>query len=97
MFVSIIVDPGSIDSAKSLFNLLVHTGFKKALRTCWENPKISESELKDLKKNIDRITDYYDEVRIYQFPLNGMFVITELKEKHWRKCQLAAGPLPKKT
>ncbi len=93
MFVSIVVDPGSIDSARSMVNLLVNTGFKKILRGCWENSKISEDELSDLKKEIDRVTDYYDNIRIYQFPLNGMFVITELKEKKWRKCQLAGAAI----
>ncbi len=89
MFVSIIVDPGSIDSARSIASLLVNTGFKKVLRSCWENAGITEEELTDLKKDIDRVTDYYDNVRMYQFPLNGLFVITELKEKRWRRCQLS--------
>ncbi|MBQ2601322.1 MAG: CRISPR-associated protein Cas2 [Treponema sp.] len=92
MFVSIIIDPGSIDTASSLVNLLTNTGFKKIQRSCWENPKVTENELSDLKKDIDRVTDYYDVIRIYQFPLNGMFVITELKEKKWKRCQLSAAP-----
>ena len=97
MFVSIIIDPGSIDSAKSLVELLTNSGFKKVQRSCWENPKISEADLSEIKKDIDRVTDYYDVVRIYQFPLKGMFVITELKEKKWRRCQLSAAPTTAKT
>ena len=96
MFVSIIIDPGSIDSAKSMVELLTNSGFKKVQRSCWENPKISEAELSEIKKDIDRVTDYYDVVRIYQFPLKGMFVITELKEKKWRRCQLSAAQTPQK-
>ena len=96
MFVSIIVDPGSIDSAKSLVELLTNSGFKKVQRSCWENPKISEAELSEIKKDIDRVTDYYDVVRIYQFPLKGMFVITELKERKWRRCQMSAAQTPQK-
>ena len=95
MFVSIIVDPGSIDSARSIASLLINTGFKKVLRSCWENAGITEEELTDLKKDIDRVTDYYDNVRMYQFPLNGLFVITELKEKKWRRCQLSGTPQAK--
>ncbi|HAK68990.1 MAG TPA: CRISPR-associated protein Cas2 [Treponema sp.] len=90
MFVSIIIDPGSIDSARAVMGLLNNTGFRQIQRSCWENPKITENDLAGLKKDIDRVTDYYDVVRIYQFPLNGMFVITELKEKKWRRCQLSA-------
>ena len=66
---------------------------------------VTETELTDLKKEIDRVTDYYDTVRIYQFPLNGMFVITELKQKRWKRCQMrsdsepakkSAAPLPRR-
>lgn len=91
MFVSIVVDPGSIDSARALVDLLVNLGFKKIQRSCWENAKVNEDDLSNLKKEIDRVTDYYDIIRLYQFPINGMFVITELKEKKWRKCQIASG------
>ncbi len=92
MFVSVIVDPGSIDTANAMASLLTNTGFKKIQRSCWENAKFTENELSDLKKDIDRLTDYYDVVRIYQFPLNGMFVITELREKKWKRCQLNGSP-----
>ncbi len=90
MFVSIVLDPGSTDSARSMVNILAHTGFKKIQRACWENMSLSESDLANLKKEIDRVTDYYDNVRIYQFPVDGMFVITELKEKKWKRCQMKA-------
>ncbi len=90
MFVSIVLDPGSTDSARAMVNLLAHTGFKKIQRACWENMSLSEGDLAKLKKEIDSVTDYYDNVRIYQFPLDGMFVITELKEKRWKRCQMKA-------
>ena len=88
MFVSVVLDPGGIDSARSLVSVLVHSGFKKIQRACWESMSVTETELTELKKEIDRVTDYYDTVRIYQFPLNGMFVITELKQKRWKRCQM---------
>lgn len=88
MFVSIVLEPGSIDSARNIFTLLGHMGFKKIQKSCWENTSLSETDLTSLKKEIDRYTDYYDNIRIYQFPLEGKFVITELKEKKWRRCVL---------
>ncbi len=88
MFVSVVLDPGGIDSARALVNILTQTGFKKIQRACWEHMSVTEAVLSDLKKEIDRVTDYYDTVRIYQFPINGMFVITELKQKHWKRCQM---------
>lgn len=93
MFVSIVLDPGSVDSARSMVNILAHTGFKKIQRACWENMSLSEADLASLKKEIDRVTDYYDNVRIYQFPVDGMFVITELKEKRWKRCQMKGQPV----
>ena len=92
MFVSVIVEPGGVDSAKSVTELLAASGYTKIQRSCWENPKVSEKELADLKKNIDSCTDYYDKIRMYQFPINGMFVVTELNKKKWRKCSLSSTP-----
>jgi len=99
MFVSVVLDPGGIDSARSLVSVLVHSGFKKIQRACWESMSVSEKDLASLKKEIDRVTDYYDTIRIYQFPLNGMFVITELKQKRWKRCQMKNEdtPAPRKT
>lgn len=91
MFVSVILDPGGIDSAQALVNVLSSYGFKKIQRSCWESVSVKEIELAKIKKEIDRVTDYYDTVRIYQFPLDGMFVITELKQKKWKKCQMKGG------
>ena len=38
-----------------------------------------------LKKDLDRIADSYDSIRFYQFPVEGTFAITILKEKKWRR------------
>lgn len=86
MFISIILDPGSIDSAKALTEVLKQYGFKKVQRACWESTTIGEQIFIKLKQDIDRVTDYYDTIRIYQFPLNGLFAITELSKKKWRRC-----------
>ena len=93
MFISVVLDPGSIDSARAIVDLLTQMGFKKVQRSCWESMKLDANGLADLKREIDRVTDYYDNVRFYQFPVNGMFVITGLKEKKWRKCQFKGNPL----
>lgn len=90
MFVSVIVEPGGMDSAKALVNILTMYGFKKIQRSCWECMSISEDTVSSLKKDIDRVTDYYDKIRLYQFPVNGLFVITELKQKKWKKAQFKA-------
>ncbi len=95
MFVSVIVESGSVDSGEAIFSILSQFGFKKVQKFCWENMNFAESSLSSLKKNIDSITDYYDTIRFYQFPINGMFVITELKQKKWRRCQFKSAEIKK--
>ncbi len=89
MFVSVVIEPGSLDSGKLIVDVLSKYGFQKIQRSCWESMKISEDKLSLLKKDLDRVTDYYDSIRLYQFPLNGLFVITEMKTKKWRKCSFS--------
>jgi CRISPR-associated protein Cas2 len=88
MFVSIVVDPGGMDSAKALSLVLTRFGFKKVQRACWENVQVTERRLTDLKRELDRATDYYDMLRMYQYPVNGMFAVTELSKKKWKRCLL---------
>ncbi len=91
MFVSVVLDPGGVEGANALVTVLSEYGFKKVQRTCWENMDVTEAKLSELKKSIDKVTDYYDNVRIYQFPIDGMFVITELKQKRWKRCRIGRG------
>lgn len=93
MFVSVVLDPGSPDTARAMVSILTQMGFKKSQRSCYENMRVSVDDLAKLKREIDRVTDYYDSVRFYQFPVGGLFVITELKEKRWRKCQFQGNPV----
>ncbi|QTQ12039.1 CRISPR-associated protein Cas2 [Treponema parvum] len=90
MFVSVVLDPGSADSAKALASVVKQYGFKKIQRACWESTVLDETQFMRLKQDIDRVTDYYDTLRFYQFPLNGMFAVTELNKKKWRRCLIKA-------
>lgn len=88
MFVSVVLDPGSVDSARFLSSILTQYGFNKVQRACWEHTALSEKKLHMLKKDIDRVTDYYDSIRMYQYPVQGMLALTELQKKQWRRCML---------
>ncbi|MBP3771600.1 MAG: CRISPR-associated protein Cas2 [Treponema sp.] len=85
MFVSVVLDPGGIDSAKALAEILGRFNFKKIQKACWETMQINEVQLTNLKREIDSVTDYYDSLRIYQFPVNSNFAITELRHKQWKR------------
>lgn len=85
MFVSIIVDLGNEDSEKVVQNLLFRYGFKQIQKNTFESLKINENNLSRLKLDLDRSTDFYDSIRLYQYPIEGKLVITSLSEKRWRR------------
>ena len=88
MFVSVVLDPGGLESSRAIVSVLSQYGFVKIQLACWEHTAVTEKRLHTLKKDIDKVTDYYDRVRIYQYPVNGFMAITELNKKRWRRCML---------
>lgn len=92
MFVSVVVDPGSIESSKAVTAVLIEYGFRKVQRACWEHVSIPEKRLVMFKKDVDRVTDYYDSLRVYQYPVNGMLAVTEMSRKKWKRCFLRPEP-----
>lgn len=92
MFVSVVLDPSGVESAKALATILARFSFRKVQRACWECASLNEPQLVVLKREMDSVTDYYDKVRLYQFPVSGAFAITELHHKKWRRCVLGAAP-----
>ena len=85
MFVSVMIDPGGEESAAHLSELLTFHGFERMQRVCWESVTVNEKQLISLKREIDLVTDYYDVVRIYQYPVEGVLAISALAKKKWRK------------
>jgi CRISPR-associated protein Cas2 len=85
MFVSIALDPGSEGRARELADLLGQYGFEKIQRGLWESAFVSPETLVRLKKDLDRATDAFDRLRIFQFPLEGTLALTSLRDKKWRR------------
>jgi CRISPR-associated protein Cas2 len=85
MIVSIAVDPGSEGRAKELADLLSQYGFEKIQRGLWESSIVSLETLDRLKRDLDRATDAFDRLRIFQFPVNGTLALTTLRDKKWRR------------
>jgi CRISPR-associated protein Cas2 len=94
MFVSIAVDPGSEGRAKELADLLGQYGFDKVQRGLWESAFVSPETLTRLKKDLDRATDSFDRLRIFQFPVDGTLALTTLKDKKWRRMVAKGGAAP---
>jgi CRISPR-associated protein Cas2 len=85
MLVSIAVDPGSEGRAKELADLLGQYGFEKIQRGLWESTFITQETLDRLKSDLDRATDAFDRLRLFQFPVDGTLVLTTMQEKKWRR------------
>ncbi len=85
MFVSVICEISNDDHKIAVKHLLFEYGFKPVFEVLYESTTIKEKELARLKRDIDRRTDSYDSVRIYQYPIDGVLVITTLKDKRWRR------------
>lgn len=85
MFVAVSFELSNEDSIQELENLLGLYGFLEIHSSLWETTKIKDKYLSRLKRDIDRRTDYYDTVRLYQYPLDGELVLTSLRYKRWTR------------
>ncbi|HUW70801.1 MAG TPA: CRISPR-associated protein Cas2 [bacterium] len=85
MFVSVVCDLGGEDSRAAIYALLPQYGFEKVQRACFESSRASDKQVAALKRDIDKVTDYYDTVRIYQYPVDGRLAISILKENRWKR------------
>jgi CRISPR-associated protein Cas2 len=95
MFVAVVCDMGSEDSRSALYNLLPQYGFERVQKACFECSTMNEKLLTALKRDIDRITDSYDTVRLYQYPVERTLVITVLKENKWRRILVRDPSVPR--
>jgi hypothetical protein len=46
---------------------------------------VSPETLNRLKRDLDRATDAFDRLRIFQFPVEGTLALTTLRDKKWRR------------
>lgn len=85
MFVSVTGEFSHDDHKVAAHTLFKQYGLHEAIANVFESVSINERSLNRLKRDVDRITDYYDTVRFYQYPLNETLVITSLAKKKWRR------------
>ena len=85
MFVAVACDLGSENHQERVHSTFQEYGFKKVHDGLYESLRINEQGLVRLKRELDRLTDSYDSLRFYQYPMENTLVISILKEKKWRK------------
>jgi CRISPR-associated protein Cas2 len=88
MFVAVVCDFSNDDHKEIIKDLLLQYGLKQVIKNLFESTELNEIQLARLKKDIDRETDSYDSIRIYQFPLENTLVISEMEHKKWRKLKI---------
>lgn len=88
MLISIMCDFGSDDTAMHIKNLLSQYGLKEIQANLFESTSFRERDLPNLKFDLDRATDSYDKLRIYQYPVEHMLVISSLNKKKWTKSRV---------
>lgn len=91
MFVAIACDLGTADHKEAVSRVLLSYGFQKVQDGLYESTATGERQLLQLKKELDRLTDSYDSLRFYQFPLEGTLVVSSLQAKRWRKLVCSVG------
>jgi len=88
VFVAIACELVSEEHREDVHTLLRQYGFTRIIGDVFESLSFRPEALPRLKRDIDRRTDSYDKVRMYQYPLDGVLVITALADKKWRKTKL---------
>jgi CRISPR-associated protein Cas2 len=88
MFVAVACDFSNPDHKDAISDLLLQYGFKRVFGSLFESAAIDEPSLTRLKIDIDRGTDSYDTIRIYQYPMENTLVVTSLEKKKWVKSRI---------
>jgi CRISPR-associated protein Cas2 len=91
MFVAIACDLGTAEHQDAVQRVLLQYGFKKAQEGLYESVSTGARQLLQLKNELDRVTDSYDSLRFYQYPLEGTLVVSSLQGKKWRKLICSPG------
>ena len=90
MFVTVVGEFSQDDHRIAAHELFKQYGLKEIITNVFESVTIKENTLARLKRDVDRITDYYDTVRFYQYPMEDTLVITSLSRKQWRRTLVKA-------
>jgi CRISPR-associated protein Cas2 len=91
MFVAIATDLSTAERREAVHRTLLQYGFTKQQEGLYESVTIGETQLRRLKKELDRLTDSYDALRFFQYPMESTLVISSMNEKRWRRLVVNPG------
>ena len=82
---AVVLDMSNEDHQEAVEKILKIYGFKEFGRSIFESTRIGDTTLTRLKREIDKVTDSYDLVHFYQYPMEGTLVVTSLTKKRWHR------------
>ncbi len=85
MFVAVIIEMSNEDHEIAVDKLLKIYGFTQNGKYVYESTSIGETTLTRLKREIDKVTDSYDLIHFYQYPMEDTLVATSLSKKRWHR------------
>jgi CRISPR-associated protein Cas2 len=71
MFVAVSCDLASDDQRRTVYLMLEQYGFPGSMGRSTSATDLTETCWRRLKRDIDRVTDSYDSLRLYQYPDGG--------------------------
>ena len=90
MFISIVIEPVSMDSEKAIQKVVGEYGLKKVQKNVYESFEFPSKRLGNLKKDLTDVIDMDDKIRIYQYPLEKCFKISYIQEKKWKRLSISS-------
>ncbi|MBN2544162.1 MAG: hypothetical protein JXB50_00095 [Spirochaetes bacterium] len=88
MFIGINLDFASTDSKNAVLKILNEYGIKKTHDNLYESFDFPAIRLGNLKRDITNNVDMDDNIRLYQFPLEGTFKISSLQDGKWKRLSI---------
>ena len=88
MFISIIVDLASPESEKNVAKVINEYGIKKIQSNLFESFEFPINKLGNFKRDLTNCLDMYDNIRIYQYPLEDTFKISYFTSGKWKRLSM---------
>ena len=88
MFISISLDLASPESQNNVIKIINEYGFKKIQSNLFESFEFPLNKLGNFKRDLTNCLDTYDNIRIYQYPLEDTFKISYFISGKWKRLSM---------
>jgi CRISPR-associated protein Cas2 len=89
MFIAIYVDAAGQDSRKEIARVINEYGVKKVGPEMYESYEFLYKRVGNLKRDLTKCMDMDDRLRIYQYPVEDLYVISIYNNGKWKKLSVS--------